>query len=200
MQWFMALAALAGALHVLAPDHWVPASILSWQRGWRPGRSLAFWNAALAAHIGLGAAIFFAFQDLVFQLRAQRLFTISLLLIAVIAVFRAARFRRIAEVFRFSRSGLWGVFTVISLLGPCESIVPVLIKSHSLNHGYILPLLAFWLGSAFTGSVFLLLGREIWNRPLWLPLGIGLANRRGSALPIAVCLMVGLSFLLKLRV
>ncbi len=28
------LSFLAGAAHVLAPDHWMPGSVVAWQRGW----------------------------------------------------------------------------------------------------------------------------------------------------------------------
>ncbi|MCM2277949.1 MAG: hypothetical protein NDJ89_07710 [Oligoflexia bacterium] len=194
---FGLLCALAGAFHVIAPDHWVPASLLSWQRGWRSGRAAAFAALAFAAHVALGFLIFLLLGRGIWDLASTNLLSFALVLVAGVAVIRAFRFRRIREVLSSGNNGVWGFFMVFSLLGPCESLIPILIKARSLGAGYVLPLLAFFAGTALSGLLLVFSGRFFWNRPHWLPRGVHAANQRLATVPVVTVVVLGLAFLVR---
>lgn len=192
------LSAFAGAVHVTAPDHWVPASILSWQRRWRPSVSVLFAASALTFHVLMGAAIYFAFDDTLRALNPARLFPYSMIFVVAVMLLRAFRFSRIRDVQRVGPHAWWGMAAVMSLLGPCESIIPIFLKSASLGVGYLVPLLAFLVGTVLVGAGLTLTGRFVWNRPLWLIRAFDWANRRLAILPIAAGVALGLRYLLRL--
>ncbi len=194
----LGLAALAGAIHVAAPDHWVPASILSWQRRWGRARSALFAAIALTVHVLLGAGIYFAFDGPLRAFDPARLFPYSLAFVFVVMVLRGFRFSRIREVQRVGPHIGWAVLAVMSLLGPCESIIPVFLKSATLGVGYVLPLAAFLGGTVTAGVMLTLMGRLMWNRPHWLIRAFDWANQRVAVLPVAAAVALGLRFLLRL--
>ena len=181
-----------------APDHWVPASILSWQRRWRPAVSAAFAAAALALHVLLGAGLYFIFDEPLRALNPDRLFPYSLAFVVVVMLARGLRFSRIRDMQRVGPHSWWGAFAVLSLLGPCESIIPIFLKSASLGVGYLLPLLAFLAGTTVAGVGLILFGRFFWDRPLWLIRAFDRANQRAAILPIVVGVALGLRFILRL--
>ena len=183
---------MAGAVHALAPDHWIPSSVLIWQRGWSNLRSTVFSAVMFLMHILMGAMIYFAFDKLLFKINPERMVTFTMILVFAVLMARLFRFSRIREVLRAGPNSLWGVVAVISLLGPCESIIPVFLKSRQLGVGYLPALLAFTLGTMSSGITMVLLGRSIWNRPLWLPRGIRIASRSSMALPVIAILALGL--------
>lgn len=192
------LSALAGGIHVAAPDHWVPASILCWQRRWRPPLAALFATAVLTIHVLLGAAIYFAFDDTLKAFNPARLFPYSLAFVVVVTLLRGFRFSRIRDVQRVGNHSWWGMFAVMTLLGPCESIIPIFLKSASLGVGYIVPLVAFLAGTVSVGVGLTLTGRIVWNRPLWLIRAFDWANQRIALLPIAAGVALGLRYLLRL--
>ena len=57
------LSAFAGAIHVLSPDHWMPASILAWQRGWKLSKVSSFAAGVLLVHVALGFVVFFVLNQ-----------------------------------------------------------------------------------------------------------------------------------------
>lgn len=192
------LSALAGGIHVMAPDHWVPVSILSWQRRWSPLRAGLFAAVLLTIHVLMGAGIYFIFDDQLRALNPAQLFPYSLAFVVGLMLLRVLRFSRIREVQRIGNHAWWGWFAVISLLGPCESIIPIFLKSASLGVGYLFPLVAFWLGTVCAGVALTLSGRFVWNRPLWLIRVFDWANQRVAILPIAAGVALGLKYLLRL--
>jgi hypothetical protein len=192
------LSALAGALHVLAPDHWVPASILSWRRCWSPVRAGLFAAFALTLHVLMGVGVYFLFDEQLKTLDPDRLFPYALALVVGVMLLRGLRFSRIREVQRVGTHSLWGLMAVLSFLGPCESIIPIFLKSSSLGAGYLLPLLAFWIGTVSMGVALVLSGRFVWNRPLWLIRSFDWANQRIAVVPVAVGVALGLRYLLRL--
>jgi hypothetical protein len=192
------LSALAGAVHVLAPDHWVPGSILAWQRGWRAPRIALFSVFALGFHVLLGFVIYFLMSDWIAAIDANRLFAFSIAFVAVVTLLRGFRFSRVKEVFNAGRNGVWGLFAVISILGPCESIIPVFVKAGHLGMGYLVPFCAFLFGTVATGTVLMLAGGAVWNRPYLLPRGLQLARHRAAVIPVVAGLALGFRFLLKI--
>lgn len=201
MHWLtllVSLSAFAGALHVLAPDHWVPLSILGWQRRWSPRRAALFTAGALTLHVLLGAAIYFVFDGRLRALNPARIFPYSLALVAGVMCLRGLRFSRIRDVQRMGTHAWWGWVAVLSLLGPCESLLPIFLKSASLGVGYLVPLAAFWLGTVSAGVALGLTGRFLWDRPLWLISAFDRANQRLAVLPVAAGVVLGLRYLLRL--
>ncbi|MCM2324214.1 MAG: hypothetical protein NDJ90_13230 [Oligoflexia bacterium] len=197
MHLFAILCALAGALHVIAPDHWVPASLLSWQRRWRLSRIAGFAALAFGLHVALGFLLFYLFGEAVWEMASSNLLVFSLILVAGVAAIRAFRFQRIREVLASGGSGIWGVFMVFSLLGPCESLIPILIKSRQLGAGLLLPLVAFYAGTLLAGGALIFFGKGLWNRPHWLPRGLYAGTQRLATVPVIACVAVGLALLLK---
>ena len=192
------LAALAGAAHVLAPDHWLPASLLAWQRRWSFTKLSSFSLLAYVLHVAFGFFIFFFGIRFFRGVPASDLFAFSLILIVTIMIFRALRFSKIIEVQRTSPRNVWALLSVFSLLGPAESVIPILIKADQLGLGYALPLLAFLAGTVVTGTLAMLLGRAAWNRPFWLPRGLEMAHRKMAAFPVVILVAIGISFLAKI--
>jgi len=192
----LVLSMLSGAVHVLAPDHWLPASVLAWKRGWSLRKSAVFAAVILTFHVLLGAAIYFCLEDWLEQIRTPALYGFGVALVFLVMILRLIRFSRIREVLRAGPKSNWGIFAVLSLLGPCESIIPVFIKSGQLRVGYLLPGIAFLFGTLISGWICILLGRTLWDRPLWLPRGVTWAFRRGTLVPVAAGLAVGLGLIL----
>jgi hypothetical protein len=192
------LSALAGAIHVTAPDHWVPTSVLGWQRRWSPARAALFTAFVLTFHVLMGAGIYFAFDEPFRALDPARLFPYSLLMVVAVMLLRGFRFWRIRDVQRVGPNLWWGLVAVMSLLGPCESIIPIFLKSASLGIGYVVPLLAFLAGTISMGVVLTLTGHFMWNRPHWLIRAFDWANQRLAILPITAGVALGLRYLLRL--
>ena len=130
------VSAIAGVIHVMAPDHWLPASVLAWQRGWMLRKTALFSVAILCFHICLGLAIYFAIGVLVSHFGPDRGFAVALAITLGAMFLRMVRFSRIRGIFRSTNSNaVWGILGVLSLLGPCESLIPILLKSRQLGVG-----------------------------------------------------------------
>lgn len=190
------LSALAGAVHVLAPDHWLPASIVAWQRGWSISKTIFFALAIFVLHVAMGAAIYFSFSWLFAGLESFDFFLFSVVLVFSVMLLRLLRFSSVAQVFRSGPRGFWPLLSVFLLLGPCETIIPILIKSHQLGIGYKLPLLVFGAGTVIAGMFLVLVGRLLWNRPFLLPLGVTFGSKRAALVPVVACLLIGIKAIL----
>lgn len=194
---FLEMAVLAGAVQVLAPDHWVPASILSWQRGWRWKRTATFALAAFLAHVLMGFGIFWLLNDVFEKMRPKEYLFFSIFLLVGSALARSLRMSRIREILRVGPRGAWGIFTVLSLLGPCETLIPVLLQARHLGVGYLLPSVGFFVGTCFSGILLVVAGRMIWNRPLWFTESVRWAERKLTSVPVAAGVLLGISLMLK---
>ena len=192
------LSAFAGGVHVLSPDHWVPASILSWQRRWGAPQTAAFVAMAMAIHVGLGVVLYFALAQWFCLVQPEVLFPVSLIFVFGLMFLRGFRFSQIQNVQRLGPHGIGGVVSVVSLLGPCESIIPVLIKASSMGMGYLLPLAAFLLGTVLAASGLALSGQMVWNRPYLLARTFSWFDTRIALLPVAAGVALSLRFLLRL--
>ena len=195
---FALLAAFIGAVHMLSPDHWLPASIVVWQKGWRLRRAFAFVSVVLALHVLMGLSIYFAFSRFFADLDPDRSFGFALILLVCGTVVRVTRFSRIQEVIRSGAQSRWGMFAVVSLLGPSESVIPVLLKGKAIGIGYLVPWLAFWGGSWVAGFGLVMVGRVLWNRPFLLPRGMYWARHQGVVIPMVALVALGLRALLKI--
>lgn len=191
------LAFAAGLVHVVAPDHWVPASILTWRRGWGRGMAIAFSCAVSLVHVALGALLFWAGSSFFERVPPGQFFGFSVLLIAGVAVIRGLRFSRVREVVRTGGEGSWGILAVISLMGPAESLIPVLLKAHHRALPLQEPLAVYLLGTFVMSASLVVLGQRIWNRPQWLTRGMGLVRRRLASVPIAASVAVSVLILLR---
>lgn len=194
------LSALAGAAHVLAPDHWMPASVLAWQRRWNFFKMLGFALWTYALHIISGFLIFLLCIHFFRDIAADNLLGFSLVLMLGVTFFRARRFTEMKEIHRTAHRNRWAVLGVVSLLGPCESVIPIFIKADQLGVGFLLPFLAFFLGTLIAGSVAIAFGRFAWNKPFWLPRGMNFAHQKMAAIPVVAVVAIGLSFLFRLSV
>jgi hypothetical protein len=193
------LSLMAGSVHVLAPDHWVPASLLCWQRRWKPRAAVGFVLSSLLLHVASGFAIYLVLAPLLERIAVSRFFAFAVGLVVVGAGIRAMRFSRIRDVLGLGSNWLWAALTVASLLGPCESIIPIFLKARQLGMGYLEPFMAFAAGTVLMGGAMIIGGGRIWNSPLHLTRSIRWANRPRSVVPIAAVVATGLIFLLRLR-
>src|SRR4051812_9144892 len=114
----MLLSAMAGALHVVAPDHWFPASLLAWRLGWSNRKALLLTAAALAGHVIFGLILYFGFHDFLQAFATARLFSFTLALVCLVGLIRAFRFAKVEDVFRSRADSRWQLWTIVSLLGP----------------------------------------------------------------------------------
>ncbi len=192
------LSALAGGIHVFAPDHWVPASILCWQRRWRLPTSLLFVTCLLTLHVLVGAGVYFSLIDFFSHISPGALYLGTLIFALLVMLARALRFPRIHEFQRSGSNSLWQILSVVAFIGPCESILPILVKSGSIGQGYLVPLASFLGGTLFSGCFLTLSGRLLWNRPLLLPRVFGWVHQRAAILPVLVGVAFGLRYLIRL--
>lgn len=194
---FLLVSLLAGGVHVLAPDHWLPASVFSWQRGLSIGRTLGLALGLFAFHLLSGVGLYFILEAAVGHWSPRVLFSFGLGLTLAILLMRLLRFSRTAQVFRSASNGIWGVLIVLSLVGPAESLIPILIKARSSGFGYLVPILGYSLGTLTAGSACVVSGRYLWNRPLMLPRGMSLAYRRRALIPMLTGLAIAIVAVLR---
>ena len=193
------LSAFAGAVHVLSPDHWMPASILAWQRGWRLSKVSSFAAGVFAIHVILGFLVFFGLNQVfniwlahsalpfwsVGSTDSTHFLLLTFALIASLAIFRGSRISRIREVFAGGGKSVWAMLAVFSLLGPAEAIVPVFFKAKMGGVGYLLPFIAFLSGTVVMGTLFIGIARLRWNTPQSLPRALEFMQSRSVLLPFA---------------
>jgi hypothetical protein len=153
---------------------------------------------ALIPHLLLGAGLYFLLAPWLVTLSSEALVKVALVVILGGMAVRAFRFGRIGEVLRAGPQSRWGILAVLSLLGPAESLIPILAKASHLGGGYVLTLGAFALGSLCMGSVLVVVGRVLWDQPQWLPRGLSWGRRGTTLLPVIFGLAVGLDALLKI--
>ena len=191
------LSALAGALHVLGPDHWYPTSVLAWQKSWAPFRTVLFALIAYFFHVLLGYLAYALIEKWVSHLGSKEFFALAIGLMLIMTWVRGVRFQRVQPVIRIGRKGFGGSLLALTLLGPCEVVIPMFAKSKFLGMGYLIPFVAFYAGTCLVGIFLVLYGRNLWNRPLGLPLGVRwLEQNRGDFSLIAgLVLSVGFFFL-----
>lgn len=142
-------AASVGALHSVAPDHWVPFAAVARARGWSAARTArltflcGFGHVTVSVLLGLAAL---ALGVEVLQAFGRRLETVAgALLIAFGAAYAAWGLRRIAgqrvhghshahydHVHEPSRVTAWGLFLLFSA-DPCVAVIPILLAAAPLG-------------------------------------------------------------------
>ncbi|MGK5086023.1 hypothetical protein WDW86_00555 [Bdellovibrionota bacterium FG-2] len=193
------LSLLAGALHAVAPDRWMPTSLLVWKMKWNFGKTMGFAALALGFHVLLGVAVCFALGEIFFRMQPQDLFAFSIILVLLTALVRVWRFSRIREVMGARANSPWGVFAVISILGPAETVIPVLLKARESGLGFLLPALTFYAGVLGTGLLLVFLGRRVWDRPFRLRFWTAWAQSKRVIFPVAGVVVVNLLLLLQVN-
>lgn len=192
------LSALAGAAHVLAPDHWVPLSILSWQRGWSLLRLIGFSLLAYGTHVLLGAALYFVIAPFSRDLHPQHLFILAIALMLAATSLRGLRYNRMREVFGSGPKSVWSLLAAVSILGPAEALIPIFAKSFQMGAGYLLPLMSFLGGTLVAALIAILWGKQAWDSPVWIPRGIRWVNQRSSAVPFLLASTLGIAILVQI--
>lgn len=192
------VALVAGLAHVLAPDHWIPGSLLTWQRRYGGFKTTLLAIALYALHVAVGAAIYFTFARWLNPLEGRPFFQFTVALVALTSTLRGLRVPRIEGVFRTGPTGRWGIWGVFKLLGPAESLIPILIKANHVGSGYALSTVGYFAGTLVAGTALMGVGHQFWNQPLLLPRVLAWSQRKLASLPAAAALAVGLGFLLKL--
>lgn len=193
LEWMILFTGLAGAFHVLGPDHWLPTSVIAWQKRWKTSQTVLFSILAFFAHVLTGYLLFLLFQSVLGQLGLSDPFLIAAVLVLVMNLIRGFRFPRIQDVFQSGNKGVWGSFVAFSLLGPCEVVLPIFIKSKQMGIGYLIPFCAFLAGTWVAGVCLVLGGKSLWSRPFWLPWSLRWALERRALLPVLAgfCLSLG---------
>lgn len=162
------------------------------------GKTIGLSLLALGFHLLLGFSIYLAIRPVLLSFDSRWLFPVSVGIVILAAGLRSARFNRIREVLRLGPNRLWTMASVLSLLGPCESLIPVMVKGHNLGIGYLSAAAAFALGTVLSGVLVIAMGRSLWNQPNKLNQIICWALRRRSAAPAALVVAIGIIFILKL--
>jgi hypothetical protein len=185
---FIGLACFAGAIHMVSPDHWVPFSVMSWQRGWRFPRLFGASLLLSLAHVGLAFLIYLALQFFLNPIPASSLVIFAGVLVATLALVRTLRFDRIGEVFGGGgrKKSVYGLSTVLSLLGPSEVLLPILMKARMIGVARETVLAGFTLGT-LSAILFLALASHLaWNQPSRLPRLLSLTRSRFALAPMSV--------------
>ena len=114
------VAFLIGALHMVAPDHWVPLSLLSWQKGWSSRKTRFTTLQLLVSHLITGLLLALVLGQWAAGMAEGDLLLFSLLLVGAVTVVRVFRFSRLQEAFSSGPYSKRGVLAAWSLLGPAE--------------------------------------------------------------------------------
>ncbi len=182
-----------GALHTLAPDHWVPLSLLSWQRGW--GSRKTRWSALqlFGSHVLMGLLFALLLAEWTHGLNERELMQGSLMLVGGVTLLRLFRFSRLQEAFASGPLSKRGLLAAWSLLGPAESLIPVVLRSNQLGSGYLAPSIAYATGTLLAGIGLVFWGRSLWNRPWALRRSWIWLRRTAPVLPVLAFLLTGLT-------
>ena len=183
---------VVGGLHMLAPDHWVPLSLLSWQKGWSTRRTRNTALELLASHLLLGLLLALMLAEWTSGLRGRELLAFSLALVAAVTLLRVFRFSRLQEAFASGPYSKRGLLAAWSLLGPAESLIPIVLRSNELGAGYLLAFAAYSAGTVLAGLWLVFAGRALWNRPWSLPRSWKLLQRSAPVIPVLAFLLTGL--------
>lgn len=197
---FFVLTALVGVFHVWSPDHWLPLSVVSWQKRWSFLRTTTVWTLACALHCALGLVLALAAAPALRLWDGSSVFLLSLGLVLLMTLLRSRRLSRLQEVLRSGTLGRWGVYVTIGLLGPAELMLPIAVKGQQLDLSSALLFKAAALFSAATWAAGLgavLVGRSRWDVPMALPLAVSRSTRQVSSVPFLVSLGVGLSIFMQ---
>jgi len=149
---FLALAGAAisvGALHTLAPDHWLPFAAIARAQGWSAGRTAritflcGFGHVTASALLGL---LGLAFGRRVFETAGERMEAVAgILLIGFGLAYGAWGLRRAAgrrlhghaharydHVHDASKTTAWSLFLLFSA-DPCVAVIPLLFAAAPLG-------------------------------------------------------------------
>ena len=192
----LGIALLAGAVQGVSPDRWVPLSIHSWQRGWRNAQMFKMGIGLVTLHVALGLLLFFIVSPFLNGSTETARGLVAAAIVLGGAVFRLGRFQRFREVLGAGTRGRWGVPAILSLMGPCELAIPLLMKSASGGQGLIPALLALWVGTAIGTLGVAVLARRYWNNPLRLAAVVDWTQGRGVVFPAAAMALIALQVLL----
>lgn len=162
----------------------------------------------LILHLTAGYFIYCGFSFLSFLMDDSTLFKLSLVVVLASWIYRSSRLDKIDTVLlgNLKRSPgifeLWGAEAVVLYLGPCEALLPVLVKARQMGDGLfgvvLGALVAFSAGTLIIGLLLITFSRDFWNRPVWLTRGIQWAHRSGPTVPVWVMLGASLILLLKI--
>lgn len=177
MSSLVAISFLLGLVHVASPDHWVPLSLQGWQRSWNSARIMGLGSQLLALHVATGLLAALLLREWALGLGEQGLLAFSLAMVVLFAGLRFLRFSKLREAFLAGPQSKRGILATWALLGPAESLVPVVLRSVQSGHGYLIPVLAYLAGTLLAGNFLFLAGRRLWNQPVRLAQGYAWVSR-----------------------
>src|SRR4051794_12181190 len=93
------LSLLAGVLRVVAPDHWLPTSVLAWQKKWRTPATIGYALFAFSSHIAAGSLLFLFFQGWMNRVGSSEVFLAGFMIMLVLAWIRRNRMPQLVEIF-----------------------------------------------------------------------------------------------------
>ncbi len=196
---FLQLVFLLGAAHMLSPDHWVPVSVQAWQKSWRFRFTALISFLLISLHILLGLILFLSLKKIFILLDSTSLIAFTVLWTVSFTYLRSQRFSRLHTLLWGGPKLHWKIISLLLFLGPSESLIPVLIKAHSMQINFLYPILAYWAGSVLLGCPLMILGQILTDRPLGLPQQIQLAQKKYVSIPSAALTAIGLIVLFQIR-
>jgi hypothetical protein len=192
-------AALAGAVQMVAPDHWMPISVFAWQRGWTVSRTSLIAFPLFLLHVLLGCALYLILQTPLSHVSEKNLAGFTFLLLGGFGLLRAVHFARMGHVIhrnpRWHNKASRGWLPLLFFLGPSEMVLPLLMKAHmdQMDPGFLL--VVFFAATVVSGSMLVGWARLSWNRPSFLPRAVDWCNSKIAAYPVAISAAVGILLL-----
>ena len=174
----------------------MPLSLRAWQRGWSRGRLVAAAAGCTAVQLALGLLLYAVIAP--FMSATSDPFVFAVVFVLATLGLRSFRYSRIGEIRRGGPQGQWATYAVLSLMGPAETLVPILIQARQWGAGrwpFWALGLAYAAGTLITIMTLAFLGRMAWNRPRLMVRGFG---ARPAAWPMGLGLAaVGLAIYYK---
>ncbi len=155
--------------------------------------TLAIGAVLLLAHVVLGAALYFALeQPLRHWVSPERFFVFATGFSLFFMLVRMVRFSDLENAFETGAQRSRGLVSVFLLLGPAETLIPLLTRSGQLGAGFLVPVLGFAAGTLAVGLLTTAFGRMLCSRPNWLTLGLDWFYRPVAMAPLAAGAALGL--------
>ncbi|HEU4521520.1 MAG TPA: hypothetical protein VFT12_05930 [Thermoanaerobaculia bacterium] len=185
-----------GSLHALAPDHWVPFSVLGRARGWSPGRTIRLTLICGVGHVTVSAAFGIAAlilgQQAVTALGSTLQSNAALLLIGFgIAYMVWGLWRSFSEKLAHThphdhKLTEWSLF-LFFCADPCVALIPMIIAASTRGWGAVAAVIIIYEIAMFAMMVTLVMTSYAGAKAIrlrWL-------DRYGDAMAGAIIVVLG---------
>ncbi len=180
----------------MPPDHWIPTSAFIWQKNFGGFKRTLLTFFVLSSHIIFGFLIYALITLFPTSIIENNFLSFTALFLSFFMLIRFLRFSKIQTVLKNNISRKTAIILQLSLIGPAESFVPLLLKTKFLGFHLAPVIAAYIFGTIVLGFFLIKRGRKLWDVPHLLPLWIERTRRHGAFFPLTTGLAIALCTLI----